>query len=130
MESKTKQVQAYEWMLSLTEVPLAQRHNVMAGAAVFFDRGWPSNHFTVGMAAEAALGLTPPVYEGIGTEGRYFQAMKDQSQAAEPGRQLAAPDCAANCNGDRPSEAPTETGGCTEWHRIDGSDGSIAEVRM
>jgi hypothetical protein len=83
MEGKTKQTQAYELMLELTYVPIAERHNVMAGAAVFFDRGWPSNHFTVDMAARAGMGLVPPVYDGIGTEGRYFQIMKNLSQVTE-----------------------------------------------
>jgi hypothetical protein len=92
MEGKTKQTQAYERMLELTYVPLAERHNVMAGAAVFFDRGWPSNHFTVDMAARAGRGLVPPIYDGIGTEGRYFQTIKDPSQVAESLCRLAAPD--------------------------------------
>jgi hypothetical protein len=127
MESKTKQEQAYEWMLALTDVPLAQRHNVMTGAAVFFDRGWPINHFTVGMAARAAMGVIPPVYNGIGSEGRYFQAMKDQSQVAESGCQLAAPDSTANSSGDRPIEDLAETGASTEWCRI---DGGIEEARV
>jgi hypothetical protein len=96
MEGKAKQTRAYEWMLELTDVPLAERHNVMAGAAVFFDRGWPSNHFTVDMAARAGMGLVPPVYEGIGTEGRYFQAMKDLSETSESACRLAAPDFAPN----------------------------------
>ena len=61
-------------MLALTSLPVAERHNVMKGASVFFDRGWPSNHFTVGMAARAGMGLVPPIYNGLGSEELYFQS--------------------------------------------------------
>jgi len=47
---------------------------------LFFARGWPNNHFTVGMARRAGMGQVPPVYEGIGTEGHYFQSMKTQAE--------------------------------------------------
>lgn len=127
MEDKSKQARAYELMLELTNVPLAQRHNILTGAVVFFDRGWPSNHFTVDMAARAGMGLVPPVYEGIGTEGRYFQIMKDPSQVTESACQLAAPDFAPNCRGDRLIDDPAEPRGRRESHRI---DGSVKEVRM
>ena len=114
-------------MLELTYVPLAERDNAMAGAAVFFDRGWPINHFTVDMAARAGMGLVPPVYEGIGTEGRYFQIMKDPSQVTESAGQLAAPDFAPHWSGDSLRADPAEPRGRTEGQRI---DGSIGESRV
>jgi len=76
MERRIRQSRAFEQMLEFTQVPLAERPQLMRGANVFFDRGWPNNHFTVGMAARAGMGLVPPVYEGLGSEGRYFQIMK------------------------------------------------------
>ena len=68
----------------LTHTPIAERHNVIKGASVFFDRGWPSNHFTVGMAARAGMGLVPPVYSGIGSEELYFHSEKDPSEGSLP----------------------------------------------
>jgi len=127
MESKTKQAREYERMLELTFVPPAERQNVMSGAAVFFDRGWPINHFTVEMAARVGMGQIPPAYNGIGSEGRYFQAMKDQDQLAGSACQLAALDFASNYSGDRLIQDCTEPRGCREWHR---TDGSIEQVKM
>jgi len=72
MEGKMKQSRAYECMLELTAVPMEERCQIMKGAELFFARGWPNNHFTLGMASRAGLGLVPPVYEGIGSEGVYF----------------------------------------------------------
>jgi hypothetical protein len=81
MEGKMKQSRAYECMLEITAVPPAERCQIMKGAELFFDRGWPNNHFTVDMARRAATGLVPPIYEGIGSEGRYFQTMNTPIQA-------------------------------------------------
>jgi hypothetical protein len=75
-------------MLERTDVPLADRAQVMMGAELFFDRGWPSNHFTVGMASQAGLGLIPPVYEGLGSEGRYFLTTMPSPPASELGCQF------------------------------------------
>jgi hypothetical protein len=82
MKDTTKQTQTYAWMLALAQTPIAERHNVIKGASVFFDRGWPSNHFTVGMAARAGMGLVPPIYNGIGSEGLYFYSEKDASEGS------------------------------------------------
>jgi hypothetical protein len=81
MDSIAKQTHAYESMLELASVPLADRHRIMRGRGVFLDRGWPNNHFTIDMAARAGTGLIPPVYEGPGSEGRYFQTLKTQALA-------------------------------------------------
>ena len=59
--------------LTLIPVPPAERAIAIKGAGIFFDRGWPSNHFTVDMAVRAGKGLVPPLYDGIGSEERYFQ---------------------------------------------------------
>src|SRR5450432_1904815 len=80
MEDKTKQLQTYECMLKITAVPLAERGQVLKGAELFLTRGWPNNHFTVGMAIRAAKGLVPPAYEGLGSEGRYFQTSKTRTR--------------------------------------------------
>ena len=79
MEARTKQTKAYEWMLELMAVRLSQRNRIMRGAELFLQRGWPSNHFTVGMAARAGMGLVPPVYQGLGSEGHYFDLLKTSS---------------------------------------------------
>ena len=63
-------------MLALTQFPRAERAHAMRGADIYFNLGWPNDHFTVGMAARAGMGITPPTYEGIGSEGSYFQRMK------------------------------------------------------
>jgi len=67
-------------MLQVMNVPVEERPQVMRGADLFFDRGWPSNHFTVGMAARAGAGLVPPVYEGFGSEAKY-KALMDSEDA-------------------------------------------------
>ena len=70
METRRKRTLAYELMLDVAAVPLAERADIMLGAEQFFAHGWPINHFTVGMAARAGMGLVPLIYEGLGSEGR------------------------------------------------------------
>jgi hypothetical protein len=70
MEDRVKQTEAFAQMLGTMNVPAAERPQVMRGGNLFFDRGWPSNHFTVGMAARAGAGLVPPVYEGLDSVAR------------------------------------------------------------
>jgi hypothetical protein len=62
VEHREGQTQAFAEMLEFAQIPLAERPQVMRGVDLFFSRGWPSNHFTVGMAARAGKGLIPPVY--------------------------------------------------------------------
>jgi hypothetical protein len=132
MEGRTKQARAYAWMLELTEFPIAERSQAIRGAELFFDRGWPNNHFTVAMAARAGMGLVPPVYEGIGSEGRYFENIKDLTGSAGSTRQLSAPDVAPNGAGERAVEGRADTEGRIEWHPIRGEEarGNVEEVRM
>jgi len=95
MEAKKKRTRAYELLLEVAAVPPAERAQVMIGAERFFDQGWPINHFTVGMAARAGMGTIPPVYRGLGSEGRYFQTMRIRTDAAEFVCQLTTPDAVA-----------------------------------
>ena len=95
MEAKKKKMQAYELLLEVAAIPLAERAQTMIGAGRFFDQGWPINHFTVGMAARAGMGTIPPVYRGLGSEGRYFQAMRIRTQPAESVCQPTTPDAVA-----------------------------------
>jgi hypothetical protein len=80
MEDRIKQTEAFARMLELMKVPVAERPQVMRGVVLFFDRGWPSNRFTVGMAARAGAGLLPPLYEGFGSEAKY-KALMDAEDA-------------------------------------------------
>jgi hypothetical protein len=48
MEDRAKQTEAFARMLEMMNIPAAERPQVMQGVDLFFDRGWPSNHFTVG----------------------------------------------------------------------------------
>jgi hypothetical protein len=75
MEDRAKQTEAFARMLETMGVPAAERPQIMRGVALFFDRGWPSNHFTVGMAARAGAGLVPPVYEGFASQAEYKALM-------------------------------------------------------
>ncbi len=61
MEDREKQTEAFARMLEMLKVAAGERPQIMKGVAMFFDRGWPSNHFTVGMAARAGAGLIPPL---------------------------------------------------------------------
>jgi hypothetical protein len=79
MEDRAKQSEAFAKILEMMSVPVADRLQMMRGADLFFDRGWPSNHFTVGMAARAGAGLIPPVYEGFGSQAKY-QALMDSDR--------------------------------------------------
>ena len=81
MQSETSQLQGYERMLELNEIPLADRNQIVRGAELFLERGWPNHHFTLGMASRAGLGLVPPIYDGPGSEERYFQALQESVQA-------------------------------------------------
>ena len=78
MEDRAKQTEAFAKILEMMNVPVADRPQMMRGVDLFFDRGWPSNHFTVGMAAQAGAGLIPPVYEGIGSEAKYKALMDSE----------------------------------------------------
>jgi hypothetical protein len=91
-EDRLKQILSFTQMLEHTQVQLEERPEVTRGACIFFDRGWPNNHFTVDMAARAGKGLVPPVYAGIGSEGSYFQMMKTPTVPIEPVWQFTAPD--------------------------------------
>jgi hypothetical protein len=75
MVDRVKQTEAFARMLEMMNVPAGERPQVMLGVNLFFDRGWPSNHFTVGMAARAGAGLIPPVYEGTSSEAKYKALM-------------------------------------------------------
>ncbi len=75
MENRAKQKEAFAQILEMVNVPVADRPQIMRGADLFFDRGWPSNHFTAGMAARAGAGLIPPVYEGFSSQAKYIALM-------------------------------------------------------
>jgi hypothetical protein len=75
MEDRAKQTEAFARMLELMQIPAVERPQIMRGVDMFFDRGWPSNHFTVGMAARAGAGLIPPIYEGFTSEAKYKALM-------------------------------------------------------
>jgi hypothetical protein len=92
MQTKRNRTLAYELMLEVAAVPLGERAVIMIGAEQFFDHGWPINHFTVGMAARAGMGLVPPIYEGLGSEGHYFEAMRPGPDATESVCQVTALD--------------------------------------
>jgi hypothetical protein len=64
MEDRAKQIEVFARMLEDTPVPVEERPQIMRGVELFFDRGWPSNFVTMGMAARAGAGLIPPAYEG------------------------------------------------------------------
>jgi hypothetical protein len=85
MNHRAKQTLDYETSLELAQIPIAARTQAMKGAALFFDRGWPSNHFTVGMASRAGMGLIPPVYDGPGSEERYFESTMQPLPASRSG---------------------------------------------
>jgi len=91
MEAKRKRTRAYELMLEVAAIPFAERAQIMIGAERFFDQGWPINHFTVGMAAAAGMGTIPPIYEGLGSEGRYFQATRIRTDDAESACHITMP---------------------------------------
>ena len=80
MEDRIEQTEAFARMLELMKVPAPERPQVMRGVDLFFDRGWPSNRFTVGMAARAGAGLVPPLYEEFGSEAKY-KALMDAEDA-------------------------------------------------
>jgi hypothetical protein len=80
-EDRLKQTEAFSQMLELMKVPQAERPQVMKGVALFFDHGWPSNHFTVGMAARAGAGVEPFPYEGFGSEAKYKKMMEVETQS-------------------------------------------------
>ena len=75
MEDRIKQTEAFARILELMKVPIAERPQVMRGVDLFFDHGWPTNRFRVGMAAHAGAGLVPPLYEGFSSEAKYKALM-------------------------------------------------------
>jgi hypothetical protein len=103
MEGNVDQSRAYECMLEMiTAVPIADRRQIMRGAELFFARGWPNNHFTVGMATRAGLGLVPPAYAGIGSEGLYFFDCKESLTRGVMESALPSPNTAEKTSAGRP----------------------------
>jgi hypothetical protein len=80
MEDRIKQTEAFARLLETMNIPATERPQIMRGVDLFFDHGWPSNHFTVGMAARAGAGLVPPVYEGFHSAAEY-RALMDSHDA-------------------------------------------------
>jgi hypothetical protein len=76
MEDIKQQTEAFAKMLETLVVPKEDRPEVMKGVALSFEYGWPSNHFTVGMAARAGAGLAPFQYEGPSSEAKYKKMME------------------------------------------------------
>lgn len=77
MEDRAKQTEAFLRTLDLTQIPAAERPKIMRGVNHFFDRGWPSNFVTVGMAARAGDGLMPPKFQGPDSEAEYKARMAE-----------------------------------------------------
>jgi hypothetical protein len=71
MGDKLKQTKDFAGKLEEMNIPPAERPQLMQGAGLFFDRGWPSNYVSVGWAARAVAGLIPPVYGGIDSANEY-----------------------------------------------------------
>ena len=89
MQSKAERTREYELLLDAAGVPVRERAQIMIGAELFFERGWPIHHFTIGMAARAGMGQVPPIYEGLGSEGRYFETLATlRAEAAEPAERV------------------------------------------
>src|SRR5882724_4580635 len=84
MEDRIKQTEAFARMLELMKVPVGERPQVMRGVDLFFDRGWPSNRFTVGMAARAGAGLVPPLYEAARPSTRLLWTRKMRKDESKP----------------------------------------------
>ena len=77
MGDKLKQTKDFAEKLEQMNIPLAERPQLMKGAELFFDRGWPSNYVSVGWAARAVAGLVPPVYGGINSVNEFTVLMED-----------------------------------------------------
>jgi hypothetical protein len=80
MEDRVKQTEAFVKMCDLVSVPHSERPQIMQGVDIFFDRGWPSNYFTVGMARSAGAGLIPDVYEGLHSKSEYLARMESETK--------------------------------------------------
>lgn len=77
MENIQKQLEALERLMDLTLVSLDERVIIRRGANIFFEEGWPSNYFDLGMAMAAGSGLLPETYESFISMGHYKQRMRD-----------------------------------------------------
>lgn len=82
VEDRAKQNEAFTRMLEMMNIPAVERPRMMTGVGLFYDRGWPSNYVTVGMAARAGAGLVPPIYEGFHSVAKY-KALIDAEKAKE-----------------------------------------------
>lgn len=82
MEDRAQRTEAFIKMLDLLAVHSTERASALRGIDIFFDRGWPSNNFTVGMAIRAGEGLTPPQFTGTGDEHRYKMLLEAERSSS------------------------------------------------
>jgi hypothetical protein len=76
MEDRAKQTEAFIQLLDLVHATGQEREDALKGLDIFFDNGWPSNCFTLGMARAAGSGLMPAPFTGHIDEYHYKQLMK------------------------------------------------------
>lgn len=81
MEDRVKLTRVFAKMCDVAMVPHSERPQIMKGVAIFFDRGWPSNYFNLGMAQSAGGGLIPDVYEGLHSQSEYVARMESKTKA-------------------------------------------------
>jgi len=106
MQSKTERTREYELLLEAAGIPVGERAQIMIGAELFFERGWPIHHFTIDMAARAGMGQVPPIYEGLGTEGRYFGTLTTpRAEGEQSERKVSEPEADTRGNDDKVEDA-------------------------
>jgi hypothetical protein len=77
MENIQKQLEALEALMGLTLTRQEERPVIRRGAQAFFDAGWPSNYFNLGMAHAAGMGVLPGPYRSFASMREYKDKMRD-----------------------------------------------------
>jgi hypothetical protein len=60
MGKRQKQLKLFALMFDQSGLPALQRPKILHAVNSFFDLGWPTNDFTIGMCALVAQGILPP----------------------------------------------------------------------
>ena len=81
MEDVRKQLEAWEGLMDLTLTAQDERPIIRRGAQIFFDAGWPSNFFTLGMAHAAGMGVLPGCYQSFASVQEYKSKMREAGLA-------------------------------------------------
>jgi hypothetical protein len=89
-EDKEEQLAAYDKIMELAAIPVADRPKYRAGAEQLMDLGWPTNYIDFGMIDRYYRGLVPR-YEGYQSFTAYRLLVQEEEAAQAKARRNSSP---------------------------------------